>query len=83
MSKIIKKYWAICGLTLAYTCIADVVYIIWFNSLWHLWFINVITGICITAIGFTIGYIYLKRTIIADKAKEEALKNEDLPKENL
>ena len=82
MLKTIKKYWAIVSLTLAYTTIANVVYIMWFDSLWHLWFVDMITCIVITLLGLYIGYVYLTRTMLADKEREKTLKSDELPKEN-
>lgn len=42
-----------------YLIMANVVYIVWFNDLWHLWYVDVITFLAITALGLFIGYKYI------------------------
>lgn len=42
-----------------YLIMANVVYIVWFNDLWHLWYVDVITFLVITALGLFIGYKYI------------------------
>lgn len=54
-------------LVLAYIIIACAVYVVWFDSMWHLWYVNMITIIVITLIGVAIGYLYIKSE---NKAKE-------------
>ena len=74
MKEIIKKYYTILLLAFVYTTVAITVYIIWFNSMWHLWFVNVIAGILIFGLGVVITYLYIKAKI--DKEKKEEAKDE-------
>ena len=37
-----------------------VIYVTWFESLWHLWFVDVIAALLILSGGIVIGYFYLK-----------------------
>ena len=63
-------------LVLAYIIIACAVYVVWFNSMWHLWFVNMITIIVIISIGITIGYFYIKSENKA-KIDKEKLENKE------
>ncbi len=74
MKEYIKKYYTILLLAIIYTTVAITVYIIWFNSMWHLWFVNVIAGILIFGLGVVITYLYIKAKI--DKEKKEEAKDE-------
>ena len=74
MKEFIKKYYTILLLAIIYTTVAITVYIIWFNSMWHLWFVNVIAGILIFGLGVVITYLYIKAKI--DKEKKEEAKDE-------
>ena len=56
----IKKNWKNLILVLVYIVIASLVYGLWFDSLWHLWFVNLIIIIVIVIIGLIIGYFYIK-----------------------
>ncbi len=56
----IKKNWKNLLLVLIYIVIASLVYIFWFDSMWHLWFINLIAVIVIIIVGVIIGYFYIK-----------------------
>lgn len=64
-------------LVLAYIIIACAVYVVWFNSMWHLWYVNMITIIVIISIGITIGYLYIKSDNKAKKIKEEKIENKE------
>ena len=67
MMNYLKKYCLNILLVLFYTGIAMTVYIIWFDHMWHLWYVDVIIGVVICAIGAFLGYLYLKSEM---KAKE-------------
>lgn len=60
MFDLIKKYYLNILLVIIYTAIAMTVYIVWFDSLWHLWYIDFITGVIIFSIGCVLGYFYVK-----------------------
>ena len=82
MKDIVKKYWKILLLAFAYTFIAITIYVMWFNSLWKLWFVDVIAAVVITTIGIVMTYFYIKSKLIKDKEAEELLKHEDDPSKN-
>lgn len=62
-------------LVLAYIIIASLVYVIWFNSLWHLWYVNVAVVLVIVVSGCVIGYFFIKSE---NKIKEESIKQENI-----
>lgn len=82
MKNILKKYLNTFLLATAYTAIAIVIYVMWFDYLWHLWFVDLITALIITTIGVVITHFYIKSKIIKEKEQEELLKHEDNPSKN-
>lgn len=78
LKDLIKKQYKNLILIAAYIIAAALVYGIWFNSIWHLWYINLITIVVIVAIGCLIGYFYLK----SEMKKEEALEAQSNIAEN-
>lgn len=79
MINYIKKYYTIVLLDIVYTTVAIIVYIVWLESAFHLWYVNVIVALAIFALGFVIGYLYIKAKI--DKEKKEEIPDES-SKEN-
>ena len=79
MKDFIKKYYLNILLVLFYTGIAMTVYIVWFDSMWHLWYVDFITAIIIFAIGCVLGYFYIKsemkKNIKPEEKKEEVIEN--------
>ena len=71
MLDFIKKNLKDLLLVTVYTVLGIVIYVIWFESLWHLWFVDVITGLVILGIGITIGYFYIKGQIKEREEKEK------------
>lgn len=71
MFNFVKKFYSNLLLVLIYTAIAMTVYIVWFDSMWHLWYIDMITGIVILAIGGVLGYFYIKSEMNKDEKKPE------------
>lgn len=64
-----------------YTILAILVYTMWVHSVWALWYIDLIVGIVILAIGILIGFLYIKSEYkknnkIANEA-EEVVNNDD------
>ena len=72
LKDLIKKQYKNLILIAAYIIAAALVYSIWFNSIWHLWYINLITVFVIVTAGCVIGYFYLKSEI----KKQEQLEAE-------
>ncbi len=70
MMEFVKKYYKHLLLVLFYSVLALVIYIIWFNSLWHLWYVDVITAIVILGLSVFLGYDYMKGVIKEEKEKE-------------
>ena len=60
MKDFIKKYYLNMILVLIYTGMAMTVYIIWFDSLWHLWYVDFITAVVIAIAGGILGYMYIR-----------------------
>lgn len=73
LKDLIKKQYKNLILISVYIISAALVYGIWFNSMWHLWYVNLITVVVIVAIGCVIGYFYLKLEI---KNQDEANKKD-------
>ena len=71
MMEFVKKYYKHLLLVLFYSVLALVIYIIWFNSLWHLWYVDVITAIVILGLSVFLGYDYMKGVIKEEKEKED------------
>ncbi len=84
MKEFIKKYYKDLLLVIAYTGVALAVYIVWFESLWHLWYVDLITAIVILGVGVVIGYFYMKSVINKDSNEvvKEELKEEISNEEN-
>ena len=80
MIDFIKKYYLNILLVVFYTAIAMTVYIIWFDSMWHLWYIDLITGIVIFAIGCVLGFFYVKSEVKKRNASADA---KDKPEEKI
>ena len=71
-------------LVLAYIGLAMTVYIIWFDSLWHLWYVDAITGVIIFASGVALGYLYLKSEYNhKHKAESNVSESTDTKEDNL
>ena len=75
MKSFLRRYYKEVILIFFYIAIAVAAYICWFDSLWHLWYVDLITAIVIVVIGGTIGFLYIKGI----EKDEEKKKNE--PKE--
>ena len=73
MADFVKKYYKELILIVVYIAIACAAYICWFDSLWHLWYVDVITALAIIVIGGAIGYFYIK-SIEKEEKKEEVRK---------
>ena len=89
LSKLIKNNLKNFLLVIAYIIISVAVYVVWFDSLWHLWYVDVITGVVIVALGIVIGYFYLKgeednknKKIEAKEDKKEEVKEETTEEDN-
>ncbi len=70
MMDFIKKYYKHLLLVVFYSVLALTIYIIWFNSLWHLWYVDVITALVILGISVFLGYDYMKGVIKEEMEKE-------------
>lgn len=81
---LIKKQWKNLTVVFFYILFASLVYGIWFDSLWHLWYIDFITVLVIVIIGCIIGYFYIKSELKHDDAskKVEEKNNEVIEKNN-
>lgn len=73
MKEIIKNNYKKLLLVLAYIVVACMVYGVWFNALWNLWYVTLITIILIVGIGILIGYFYIKPDI---KKNENSIEKE-------
>lgn len=76
MADFVKKYYKELILIVVYIAIACAAYICWFDSLWHLWYVDVITALAIIVIGAAIGYFYIK-SIENEEKKEEVRKESE------
>lgn len=60
MKNVIKSQWKRLVLALVYTIVAVAVYVVMVEIFWHLWYVNLIVGLAVAAIGCVVGYIYAK-----------------------
>lgn len=74
MKEIFKKYYLNILLVLAYIIAGCVVYGVWFNAIWNLWYVTLITIILIIGIGSLIGYFYIKGLI---KKNENSIEKQE------
>lgn len=74
MKEFIKKYYKDLLLVVGYTGVAIAVYVVWFESMWHLWYVDFITAILILGLGALIGYFYMK-SVVAE-ANKKVIKEE-------
>lgn len=81
MENFVKKYFKHILMVAIYTILFLIIYIVWFESLWHLWYVDVITAIVILGIGITIGYFYLKGVVKETEEKEKATQNTEIKEE--
>ena len=77
MHDFLKRYYKELILIFVYIAIGCAAYICWFDSLWHLWYVDVLTAITIVAIGCCIGYFYIKNLEKNDKKEEVERKETD------
>ena len=59
MRKLLVNHWKELLIIVSYIVVGCLAYGVWFNSLWHKWYINLITVVVIIAIGAVIGYFYI------------------------
>lgn len=59
MKKLFKNHWKELAIVCVYVIVASLAYGVWFHSLWHKWYIDLITCVVILAIGVVIGYFYI------------------------
>ena len=75
MKEMFKRQYKKALLALVYIIMALLVYNIWFDAMWHLWYVNVITSIVIVALGVVIGYFWIKaedeKTLKESQSKTE------------
>lgn len=78
-------------LAICYTIIACCVYCVWVESLWHLWYVDMLVGLLVVALGCVIGYFFIKSelrdmpntpTIEDEKEKNEAEEVQDVQSED-
>ena len=81
MKDFIKKYYKSLLLVLGYTVVAEVVYIILFESLWHKWYLDLIIAFAILVLAGVIGFFYIK-DVMKNEPKEEKMEalDEDIKK---
>ncbi len=78
MKYFLKSYYKELILIFFYIAIACGAYICWFDSLWHLWYVDLVTGLAIASIGIVVGFIYISSLEKEKKAKTtEETKVED------
>lgn len=59
MKELLKRQYKNVILVCVYTMIAGAVYCMWAHSLWGLWYVDMIIGLVIIAIGAVVGYFYI------------------------
>lgn len=60
MKKLFVNHWKELAIVCVYITVGSLAYGVWFNHLWHKWYINLITVIVIIAIGVVIGFFYIR-----------------------
>ena len=76
MKDYLKRYYKECILIFFYIAVAVAAYVCWFDSLWHLWYIDLLTAATIVVIGGTIGFLYVK-SIEKEESHKEQKKEEN------
>lgn len=69
MKELLKNQYKNVILVCVYTILAGAVYCMWAHSLWGLWYIDMIIGLVILAIGAVVGYFYISSE---DKNEQKA-----------
>ena len=85
MKDFIKKFYKDLLLVVGYTGVAIAVYVVWLESMWHLWYVDFITAFLILGLGALIGYFYMK-SVIAEASKKtvkEEPKTEEATEETI
>ena len=75
MKKLFTDHWKELSIVFVYIVVASLVYVVWFNSLWGLWYVNLITVLAIIAIGVVIGLFYIRGKIKEEKPMEKIEEN--------
>ena len=60
MKSFLRRYYKEVILIFFYIAIAVAAYICWFDAMWHLWYVDLITALVIVVVGVTIGFLYIK-----------------------
>ena len=71
MKDFLRRFYKEVILIFFYIAIAVAAYVCWFDSLWHLWYVDLVTAISIVVVGATVGFLYIKSI-----EKEESQKKE-------
>ena len=83
MKDFLKRYYKELILIFFYIAIACAAYICWFDSLWHLWYVDLITGVVILAVGAIVGFIYIESIERARKKEEKVTEEANKEDNNL
>lgn len=73
MKKLFLNHWKELIIIVSYVVVGCLAYCVWFNSLWHKWYINLITAVVIIIIGAVIGFFYIQ-SVDRDREHNNALK---------
>lgn len=71
MKDIFNKFYKDIILALAYSVVAVIVYVFMAESIWGLWYIDLIMGFGVLVISLVLSYVYVKSRIKEEKKKEE------------
>ena len=82
MKDFLKRYYKELILIFFYIAIACAAYICGFDSMWHLWYVDLVTGLAILALGVTVGFIYISSLEKENKKKEEKVTEEANKEDN-
>ncbi|MCR5231139.1 MAG: hypothetical protein K6B64_00660 [Acholeplasmatales bacterium] len=80
MKDYLKRYYKEVILVIFYIAIACAAYICWFETLWHLWYVDMITGLAIIFLGGTVGFLYirsLEKARLEKEASEKPIDNKE------
>lgn len=80
MMDLLKKHKIKLLISLAYIIVALLVYVVWFQILWQLWFVDVLVGLAIVAIGVLICFLWIKAE---EKKAIDERKAEEMEKTNI
>ncbi len=78
MKEFIKKYYKNLILVIIYLVLANLVYVILANEIWHRWYLDIIVGLVVSGFGIYLGFLYIRSEIRAEEKKNKEANEQKL-----